>query len=48
MQRIKQLVFQTYEHVRQFYLRMSTRFKTLSIIYIHRLGPNQYLAVIKY
>ncbi len=48
MQRIKQLVFQTYEHVRQFYLRMSTRIKSLTVVYIYRLSVNQYLAVIKY
>jgi hypothetical protein len=48
MERIKQLVFQTYEHVRQFYFRMSTRIKTLRLLYIYRLSVNQYLAVIKY
>lgn len=48
MQRIKQLVFQTYEHVREFYFRMSTRIKSLKVLYIYRLGVNQYLAVIKY
>jgi hypothetical protein len=46
--RIKQLVFQSYEHVRQFYIRMSERLKGLCIMYIHKIRTNQYVAVIKY